>query len=85
MFAFGVFSSPAYALLSSNMFNDAKGEPSGLAGFHMAIWTSDWPLPAFLFFEWVLFQVVVSLMLLIQVGHSFCPKKKKSSGWAISW
>ena len=48
------------------------------AGFQIAIFAPDWPIPTFLFLEWVLFQVAVSLMLLIHLGKFLLHKEKEA-------
>lgn len=49
------------------------------AGWQTAIFTPDWPIPTFLFLEWVLFQVTVSLMLLLYAGKGILQREKEAA------
>ena len=48
------------------------------AGIQIALWTPDWPIPPFLFLEWIFFQIAVSLMLLIHIGRLLLLKEKEA-------
>jgi hypothetical protein len=49
------------------------------AGFQITIFTPDWPIPTLLYLEWILFQVAVSLMLLIHVGKLLLLKEREAA------